>query len=122
MQQIASDSECKAAGKLKRKEEHQAVEQLRAEWMQGMSFTKIACKYQVDPRTAKRYVVMNLSISELGRRSKSMLDAHRSVIDGWLREKDITVAQIHRRLNAQGVSCAYTTVHDYINKIRKGLI
>lgn len=119
MQQFFSDSECKAAGRMKWEEEHPAVEQLRAEWMQGMSFTQIACKYQVDPRTAKRYVVMNLSISELGRRNKSRLDMYRGAIEDWLREEGITVAQIHRRLNAQGVKCAYTTVHDYVDKIRR---
>lgn len=116
-------AQCIFLNGLRRESEDDACEirQLRLEWLQGMSYTDIARKYQVDPRTAKRYVMLNLPISELGKRNKSKLDVWRREIELKLNE-NMSVAQICRELNAQGVCCAYTTINDYINKMRKRLI
>lgn len=119
MQRVRADSRADAVSLNTRTEEAHTMHRLRKEWLQGMSFKQLASKYQMDPRTAKRYVIMNLSISELGRRNKSCLDPSRARIEKWLYEDKISIAQIHRRLNEQGVKCAYTTVNDYISKIRK---
>ncbi len=101
-------------------EQPQTVHQIRAEWIRGMNYAQIARKHRIDPRTAKRYAVGNLSLEELGHRSRSMLDPYRQVIGLWMSEHDISIAKIQRRLCYRcGVKCGYMTVSNYVDKLRK---
>lgn len=94
------------------------IHQIRREWMQGMCFSQIARKHQIDPRTARRYALQNLPLRDLSRRDRSKLDPYRHMISLWMQEEGMTIAQIQRRLNQNGVCCGYMTVSDYLNKLR----
>lgn len=100
----------------------ETVHEIRSEWMRGMSFTQIARKHLIDPRTAKRYATKNISLSELGHRSRSMLDPYRDFIGQWM-DEGASIAVIRRRLYGRwGVKCGYMTVSDYLDKLRRAAV
>ena len=85
--------------------------------MSGMSFSAIGEKYQIDPRTAKRYALNNLPLEHLENRPfTSVLDPYKNLIDSWLVNGRIFASLIHDRLTELGCSCSYTTVNDYVRK------
>ncbi len=58
------------------------VQPIRQDFLNGMSYTAIASKYSIDPRTAKRYVINNLPLEELDKRPfSSVLDPFKDQID-----------------------------------------
>lgn len=90
---------------------------IRQDFLNGMSFAAIGRKYYIDPRTAKRYVINNLPLEELEKRSfSSVLDPYKDQIDRWLLNGPVFSRTIHDRLIECGCKCGYTIVNDYVQK------
>ena len=93
------------------------IHPIRHDYLAGMSFSAIAEKYLIDPRTAKRYALNNLPLEHLESRPfSSVLDPYKSLIDDWLANGRIFATIIHDRLIELGCMCSYTTVNDYVRK------
>ena len=93
------------------------IQQIRQDFLNGMSYTAIGRKHSIDPRTAKRYVINNLSLEELDKRPfSSVLDPYKDLIDHWLLNGPIFSRTIHDRLIEYGCKCGYTIVNDYVRQ------
>jgi len=93
------------------------VHPIRHDYLSGMSFSAIGEKYDIDPRTAKRYALNNLPLEHLDNRPfSSVLDPYKKLIDSWLVNGRIFATTIHDRLAELGCMCSYTTVNDYVRR------
>jgi len=93
------------------------IHQIRKDYLSGMSFSAIAEKYSIDPRTAKRYAINNIPLEYLENRPfSSVLDPYKHLIDQWLLNGRIFASLIHDRLKEKGCVCGYTIVNDYVRK------
>ena len=91
---------------------------LRREYLQGATYKAIAEKYQIDQRTAKRYVQLNLPLKEYEHRPyHSVLAPYSGLIRKWLLDDQLSSAQIHRRLLEKGCQCSYSLVNRAVQKI-----
>ena len=97
------------------------IQPIRQDYLDGMTYKAIAIKYQIDVRTAKRYVQLNLPLSELEQRPfTSILDPYKPKIDVWLTKEKIYASTIYDWLIAEGCDCGYTIVNKYVQeKIRE---
>ena len=94
--------------------------QLRMEYLKGATYKALAEKYQIDQRTARRYVQLNLPFEEYEHRPyKSVLTAHKHFIRKWVLEEGASSACIHRRLLEAGCQCSYSLVNRFVQQIRK---
>lgn len=97
------------------------IQPIRQDYLDGMTYKAIAIKYQIDERTAKRYVQLNLPLSELEQRPfTSILDPYKPQIDVWLTTEKIYASTIYDWLISEGCNCGYTIVNKYVQeKIRE---
>ena len=67
------------------------MQTIRQDYLNGLTYKAISMKYKIDVRTAKRYVQLNLPLSDLEQRPfSSVLDPYKSKIDNWLaKEKNL---------------------------------
>ena len=92
-------------------------EQLRREHMMGMTFKAIAEKYYMDQRTAKRYVEMNLPLSELEHRSyTSKLDPYKPVIDEEIQKDGWKYKSLYDSLKENGYTGSYHLLYRYVRR------
>mgnify|MGYP002539812838 CR=1 FL=1 len=102
------------------RQELNVVYPIRRDRLLGMTYSQIAEKYQIDPRTAKRYAEKNLPTDYLEHRPfPSVLDPFKSEIDQWLKETGLTATEVWNRLKKRGCQCGYTIVNDYVRKSRQ---
>lgn len=88
---------------------------IRNDRLKGMSYTELAKKYNIDPRTAKRY-------AESGERPEytltgpkpSKLDPYKRQIDQWLEEAPFSAVRILEKLQEQGFNGKYSIVKEYV--------
>lgn len=93
-------------------------EQIRQDWLDGMSYKAIADKYQIDQRTAKRYVQGNLPLEDLEHRPyTSILDDFEPLIRAALHEHPVSAKAIYRMLRAEGFQGGYTIVVRRVGQI-----
>ena len=91
---------------------------LRREYLQGATYKAIAEKYQIDQRTAKRYVQLNLPLEEYEHRPyHSVLAPYSGLIRKWLFDDQLSSAQVHRKLLEKGCQCSYSLVNRAVQKI-----
>lgn len=96
--------------------------EIRNDYKKGLSYTEIAKKYNIDPRTAKKYA--NSDSKPLYRLSvpkPSKLDPYKHLIDLWLEEASYSAVRIHEKLEEQGCDCKYTVVREYVASKKKNL-
>ncbi len=94
------------------------TEQIRNDYLNGMTFKAIAQKYQIDQRTAKRYVEQNLPLSQLEHRPyASMLDPYEPMIRSMLADGPVFAKTIYRKLREAGYSGGYTIVNRRVRQI-----
>ena len=87
------------------------AEQIRSEWLSGMTYTDIALKYGIDQRTAKRYVIYNLPLSQLGKRPfTSLLDPYDPLIRSMLADHPLSAKAVFDAIKEQGYPGGYTMV------------
>ncbi len=89
---------------------------IRNDKMKGLSYTEIARKYHIDPRTAKKYANSETKpVYQLSSPKTSKLDSYKSLIDLWLDEAPYSAVRIHEKLTEQGCDCKYTVVREYVS-------
>ena len=84
--------------------------EIRNERKKGLSYTEIARKHHIDPRTAKKY-------AESDSKPVYTLTApkpSKHLIDMWLEEAPYSAVRIHEKLMEQGCDCKYTIVRQYV--------
>lgn len=98
----------------------EALEPIAQDYQNGMTYKAIAQKYQIDQRTAKRYVENNLPLSDLYHRPfSSILDPYKEQIDKWLLQGRIFSSVIYDWLSEEGFAGSYNIVNRYVqNRIR----
>ena len=96
----------------------QQPEPIRQDYLNGMSFKDIARKYYIDQRTAKRYAINNLPLSELDHRTyPSILDPYEPIIRGMLEKQPIFARTIYKVLREHGYSGSYSLVNRRVQQI-----
>jgi len=81
----------------------------------GLSYTEIARKHHIDPRTAKKYAESDVRpVYTLTAPKPSKLDPYKHLIDMWLEEAPYSAVRIHEKLMEQGCDCKYTIVSQYV--------
>lgn len=89
---------------------------IRNDRNKGLSYTEIARKYHIDPRTAKKYAESETKPAyELSAPKPSKLDPYKNLIDAWLDEAPYSAVRIHEKLTEQGCACKYTIVREYVS-------
>ena len=88
--------------------------EIRNERKKGLSYTEIARKHHIDPRTAKKYAQSDSKPAyTLTAPKPSKLDPYKHLIDMWLEEAPYSAVRIHEKLMEQGCDCKYTIVRQY---------
>lgn len=94
------------------------TEQIRQDWLDGMSYKAIADKYKIDQRTAKRYMQGNLPLENLAHRPyASILDDFEPLIRATLHEHPVSAKAVYRMLRAEGFQGGYTIVARRVRQI-----
>lgn len=90
--------------------------EIRNERKKGLSYTEIARKHHIDPRTAKKYAESDSKpVYTLTAPKPSKLDPYKHLIDMWLEEAPYSAVRIHEKLMEQGCDCKYTIVRQYVS-------
>lgn len=96
--------------------------QIRNDRKKGLSYTEIARKYNMDPRTAKKYSESDIKpVYQLTGPKPSKLDSYKHQIDLWLEEAPFSAVRIHEKLLEQGCDCKYTIVREYVSSKKQDL-
>lgn len=89
--------------------------EIRNERKKGLSYTEIARKHHIDPRTAKKYAESDTKpVYMLTAPKPSKLDPYKHLIDMWMEEAPYSAVRIHEKLMEQGCDCKYTIVRQYV--------
>lgn len=89
--------------------------EIRNERKKGLSYTEIAKRHHIDPRTAKKYAQSDTKpVYTLTAPKASKLDPYKHYIDMWLQEAPYSAVRIHEKLIEQGCDCKYTIVRQYV--------
>lgn len=89
--------------------------EIRNERKKGLSYTEIARKHHIDPRTAKKYAESDVRpVYTLTAPKPSKMDPYKHLIDMWLEEAPYSAVRIHEKLMEQGCDCKYTIVRQYV--------
>lgn len=89
--------------------------EIRNERKKGLSYTEIARKHHIDPRTAKKYANSDTKpVYTLTAPKPSKLDPYKHLIDMWLDEAPYSAVRIHEKLIEQRGDCKYTIVRQYV--------
>lgn len=95
---------------------------IRSDRKKGLSYAEISRKYNIDPRTAKKYAeTESKPIYELTGPKPSKLDSYKHQIDLWLQEAPYSAVRIHEKLIEQGFGGKYTIVRQYVSSIKGAL-
>ena len=89
--------------------------EIRNERKKGLSYTEIARKHHIAPRTAKKYAESDVRpVYTLTAPKPSKLAPYKHLIDMWLEEAPYSAVRIHEKLMEQGCDCKYTIVRQYV--------
>ena len=88
---------------------------IRSDRKKGMSYTELGKKYNIDPRTAKRYAESETRPEyRLTGPKPSKLDPYKAQIDQWLEEAPYSAVRILEKLKEQGFEGRYSIVKEYV--------
>lgn len=89
--------------------------EIRNDRQKGLSYTEIARKYHIDPRTAKKYANSDTRpVYSLSEPKGSILDPYKEQIDIWLEEAPYSATRILEKIKEQGFPGEYTIVKHYV--------
>ena len=89
--------------------------EIRNDRLKGMSYTELGRKYNIDPRTAKRYAESPQRPEyTLTGPKPCKLDAYKQQVDIWLEEAPYSAVRIHEKLAEQGFDGKYSIVKEYV--------
>jgi transposase len=95
---------------------------IRNDRQKGLSYTQIAQKYNLDPRTAKKYAESDTRpVYSLTDPKPSILDSYKQQIDIWLDEAPYSAMRILEKLKEQGFPGKYSIVKEYVRSRKKDL-
>ena len=96
--------------------------EIRNDYKKGLSYKEIARKYNIDPRTAKKYSNSDSKpIYRLSKPKSSKLNPHKALVDVLLEEAPYSAVRIHEKLIEQGCDLKYTVVREYVKSKKKDL-
>ena len=89
--------------------------EIRSDYKKGLNYTEIARKYNIDPRTAKKYAHSESKpVYSLTDPKPSKLDPYKPQINIWLEEAPYSAQRIWEKLAEQGFTGSYTIVKHYV--------
>lgn len=88
---------------------------IRSDKLKGMNYTELGRKYNIDPRTAKRYAESEIKPEyTLTEPKPSKLDPYKKQIDQWLEEAPYSAVRILEKLQELGFDGKYSIVKEYV--------
>ena len=95
---------------------------IRSDRQKGMSYTEIARKYHIDPRTAKRYAASDTRpVYSLSEPKASKLDPYKEQIDIWLEEAPYSATRVLEKIKERGFPGEYSIVKQYVRSKKEQL-
>ena len=96
--------------------------EIRSDYQKGLSYTEIGKKFNIDPRTAKKYALSSSKPKyELSEPKPSKLDSYKEQINLWLEEANYSAARIYEKLLDIGFTGKTSIVQAYVATIKKTL-
>ena len=96
--------------------------EIRNDRMKGMNYTELGRKYNIDPRTAKKYAKSpERPEYTLTAPKATKLDAYKQQIDLWLEEAPYSAIRILEKLTEQGFDGKYSIVKAYVSNKKMDL-
>jgi len=88
---------------------------IRSDRQKGMSYTEIARRYNIDPRTAKKYAQSDSRPEYvLSEPKASKLDPYKEQITVWLEEAPYSAARILEKIQEEGFDGGHSIVREYV--------
>lgn len=95
---------------------------IRSDRQKGLSYTEIARKYNIDPRTAKKYAASETRpVYSLSASKPSKLDAYKEQIALWLEEAPYSAERILEKIQEQGFAGGHSIVREYVRNKKEQL-
>lgn len=95
---------------------------IRSDRQKGLSYTEIARKYNLDPRTAKKYAESKTRpVYSLSTSKPSKLDAYKEQIALWLEEAPYSAERILEKIQEQGFAGGHSIVREYVRNKKEQL-
>jgi len=89
--------------------------EIRNDRMKGMNYTELGRKYNIDPRTAKKYAKSpERPEYTLTAPKPRKLDDYKQQVDLWLEEAPYSAVRILEKLTEQGFDGKYSIVKEYV--------
>jgi len=89
--------------------------EIRSDRKKGMSYTEIARKHHIDPRTAKKYAESDTRPEYvLSQPKPSKLDPYKEQITLWLEEAPYSAVRILEKIQEQGFDGGHSIVREYV--------
>jgi transposase len=96
--------------------------EIRNDHTKGLSYTEIGRKYNLDPRTAKKYALSETRpVYHLTEPKPSKLDEYKQQVDLWLEEAPYSAVRVLEKLQEQGFEGKYSIVKEYVRGKKKDL-
>jgi len=95
---------------------------IRSDRQKGLSYTEIARKYNIDPRTAKKYAESEMRpVYSLSGVKPSKLDPYKEQITVWLEEAPYSAERILEKIRAQGFEGGHSIVREFVRNKKEHL-
>ena len=96
--------------------------EIRNDRQKGLSYTEIARKYHIDPRTAKKYAESETKpVYNLSNPKPSKLDPYKEQIRLWLEEAPYSAERIFEKIKEQGFTGGHSIVRAYVHEQKERL-
>jgi len=92
---------------------------IRSDYMKGLNQSTIARKYNIDPRTVKKYAEAEEKPKYTRKPQKSILDPYKEMIDALLEKEDYSAVKLLDIITDNGYEGKYTLVKDYVRTKKK---
>jgi len=94
---------------------------IRSDHNKGLNNAELGRKYNIDPRTVKKYAEAEEKPKYQRRQQQSKLDPYKEVIDTLLEEDPYSAVRLLDIITEQGYDGKYTIVKDYVRSKKKEL-
>ena len=95
---------------------------IRSDRQKGLSYTEIARKYHIDPRTAKKYAESETRpVYSLSGVKPSKLDPYKEQITVWLEEVPYSAERILEKIQEQGFEGGHSIVREFVRNKKEHL-
>ena len=95
---------------------------IRSDRQRGLSYTETARKYNIDPRTARKYAQSETRpVYSLSAAKPSKLDPYKEQIAIWLEEAPYSAERILEKIREQGFDGGHSIVREYVRNKKEQL-